>query len=48
MRVIRCLWWKSATPFLPLLARPFAGILEMLIVNGIEAIYQLIMTRQTT
>ena len=40
--IVRFLWRRYATPLLPPYAKPFAGILETLIITGIEAAYQLV------
>lgn len=44
--IVRYLWRKYATPLLPAYARPFAGLLETLIITGIEAAYQMIVKRR--
>lgn len=44
--IVRYLWRKYATPLLPAYAEPFAGLLETLIVTGIEAAYQLVVKRK--
>lgn len=44
--IVRYLWRKYATPLLPTYARPFAGLLETLIITGIEAAYQMIVKRR--
>ncbi len=44
--LVRYLWRKYATPLLPPYAKPFAGMLETLIVTGIEAAYQLYVKRK--
>ncbi len=44
--IVRYVWRTYATPLLPPTARPFAGLLETLIVAGIEAAYQLAVKRR--
>lgn len=44
--IVRYMWRTYATPLLPPVARPFAGLLEALIVAGIEAAYQLALKRR--
>lgn len=43
--IVRYVWRTYATPLLPPMARPFAGLLETMIVTGIEAAYQLVVKR---
>jgi hypothetical protein len=45
--IVRYLWRKYATPLLPPYVKPFAGMLETLIITGIEAAYQLVVKRKT-
>lgn len=44
--IVRYVWRTYATPLLPPAARPFAGLLESMIVAGIEAAYQLAVKRR--
>lgn len=44
--IVRYLWRKYATPLLPVYAKPFSGLLETLIIAGIEAAYQLYVKQQ--
>ncbi|MDP9763827.1 hypothetical protein [Deinococcus enclensis] len=44
--LVRYLWRKHATPLLPASVKPFAGMLETLIVMGVEAAYQLVVKRK--
>jgi hypothetical protein len=44
--IVRYVWRTYATPLLPVMARPFAGLLESLIIAGIEAAYQLAVKRK--
>lgn len=48
MVLCRHLWRVYATPLLPGYARPFAGLLETLLIAGIEAAYQLVVKRKLT
>jgi hypothetical protein len=43
--VVRYLWRVHATPLLPPLAKPFANMLEGIIIAGIEAGYKLLVKR---
>ncbi len=45
--VSRYLWRTYAAPVLPAAARPFAGLLENLLIAGIEAAYQLTVKRKS-
>lgn len=44
--IVRYLWRKHATPLLPAYVKPFAGMLETLIIMGVEAAYQLVVKQQ--
>lgn len=44
--IVRYLWRKYATPLLPAYVKPFAGMLETLIIMGVEAGYQLVVKRK--
>ncbi len=46
--LVRYLWRKYATPLLPAYVKPFAGMLETLIIMGVEAAYQLVVKRKAT